>query len=71
LCVAAAVMDSKAQSIPYRDCRNAATVEEWPGGPVSYTGCVANTLVFPGSVTGFWEIWVKYKLTVAQSMVTW
>jgi hypothetical protein len=71
LCVAAAVMDSKAQSILYYDCRNAAIGEEWPGGPVSYNGCVANTVVFPGSVTGFWGVWVKYKLAVAQSIVAW
>lgn len=58
--------DTAAVSQLYYDCRNATLQSSG-----NWTGCVQETITFPGSPSGFWDVWVRYSVAVLESIFAW
>lgn len=74
LCVGAAVADAQSYTVDFNDCSNATqiplrTVYDLDGG--RYYPCNVESIVFPGSTTGFWTEWVGSEVEVVEGAFTW
>ena len=69
-----AELNARAYVVSYVYCEN---VTELPqagsqaGDAGDYTGCMAANITFPESVSGFWDIWMRSKHTVVESLFVW
>jgi hypothetical protein len=59
-------VETASVSSQYYDCHNATILANG-----NWTGCVQETITFPGSSSGFWNIWVQDKLAIAQGTLAW
>jgi hypothetical protein len=70
LTVVGAGLNSGAYVASYVYCENVTEITQgFDSG--SYTGCMAANITFPGSISGFWDIWVEDKRRVAWSLFVW
>ncbi len=66
LAIGGAGGSSGALTESYYDCRN---VTQQKDG--NWTGCVSQNLVFQGSPSGFWDIWVQFTVAVLEGIFAW
>ena len=72
LAIAAAIQDRKAAEGTFADCTGAVRISTEDIFQVMvYTPCVYTVIAFPGSASGFWELWVKSKIAVLEGLVVW
>ncbi len=66
LAISNASADTASVTEQYYDCRNATQQSDG-----SWIGCVHETLYFPNSSSGFWNVWVQFYLVVLQGIFAW
>jgi hypothetical protein len=72
LAIAAAIQDRKAAEGTFADCTGAVRISTEDIFQVMvYTPCVYTVIGFPGSASGFWELWVRSKIAVLEGLVVW
>jgi hypothetical protein len=72
LAIAAAILDRKAAEGTFADCTGAVRIStEGIFDVMVYTPCVYTVIAFPGSASGFWELWVRSKIAVLEGLVVW
>jgi hypothetical protein len=63
-------LEGKATSADYWDCRNATLLTTGTHAG-NWTGCVKQTIAFPGSASGFWDVWTQSKEAVTEGIFGW
>jgi hypothetical protein len=66
LAISNASADPASVTEQYYDCRNATQQSDG-----TWIGCVSENLYFPGSPSGFWDVWVKFYVVVLQGIFAW
>jgi hypothetical protein len=72
LAISAAVLDRRAGQVTFYDCTGARLILTDVIFNIStYSPCVSSNIGFPGSASGFWELWVKSKVALVEGLVVW
>jgi hypothetical protein len=74
LAIVASILDRKAAEGSFYDCTGSSLVNAgWCEGcgPFVYTPCALSSISFPGSASGFWDLWVRSKIAVLEGLVVW
>lgn len=66
LAIGAAGGSTGALTEQYYDCRNATQLANG-----NWTGCVSEQIYFPGSPSGFWDVWEQSKIAIAEGIFAW
>jgi hypothetical protein len=68
----ASILDRRASTGTYFDCTNSSLSPTFYGfGHLTYLPCVQSKIDFPGSASGFGDLWVRNKLAVLEGLVVW
>jgi len=70
--ISAAVLDRRAGQGTFYDCTGAQLILTDVIFNIStYSPCVSSSIGFPGSASGFWELWVGSKIALVEGLVVW
>jgi hypothetical protein len=66
----ASILDRRASTGTYFDCTNSSKIYGFDKSTY-FSPCVQSMIDFPGSASGFWDLWVRNKLAVLEGLVVW
>ncbi|KAN0119281.1 hypothetical protein V8E51_001489 [Hyaloscypha variabilis] len=72
LAISAAVLDRRAGQGTFFDCQGAQLILTDVIFNIStYSPCFSSSIAFPGSASGFWELWATSKIALVEGLVVW